>query len=385
MTPGAVARRLGTNLLARLNLRYSADGKNKLQEQLEGLLPLEQFHSIDEFVQSAEGDQLQDRLRCLEHSLLFPGEVANDRKTWRIIALKLEPDKSTFLAALCDPKVRRPTVLAFRNFALANAKSSFLIRAYDAQKEAAREYSRNLSAVSHGYKGPLKRLEIAINENRSFFNAERDASKLSLRLLGIREMLTAAKTLANDAIFYAWREEDFHGTELLRWRRINNDVSLEKGLYTVITALNLPGTKEIDYLRNLLSDADAETIEINSSPLLWRHMLAKLIENGIEHSSGDSTREANARRVQVKVYMQSKKLIVEIRNPVHPDWITDHVTTVHRALVKGNPEVQEHQHGYGLAEVSKCCRLLKIGPNVREENSELVITLPLAIAGRTSG
>jgi hypothetical protein len=195
-------------------------------------------------------------------------------------------------------------------------------------------------------------------------------------------MVQATQELARDAIFYAWRRQTPWVTTSMRWRRRGSKDSLEANLKIVINAFNLPLNKEIEYFQSDLPDKEAEEIEADSYPALWRHLLAKLVENALEHSDPDVRIPGTAPIVILKPVLASEevKFALEIRNPVNANFLNDAVQKIGDALRNGNPG-PVRDRGYGLIEAYKCCGLLGIVPDVYKDDakSELVISLSLRL------
>lgn len=367
--PGMVGRRLGHNLFTNsIRMQYRWSEKSKVpKESVGGKREIDKYHDILDFVQSPEGEA-ENRLRCLEKTLLGP-KANPSSANWRILPLSSDPDE--FLAALCDSQVNRPTVLAFRDFALANAKAFHIARALDVQKAAAEEYSRNLSAVAHGYKGPIKSIDQALDAAAAAFNAKKKPAEVSGQLIALQEMVRCTEVLAKDAIFYAWRKQIPWKIRPMRWRRRNTKDSLEACLRTVKTALHVPHKRVINYSHEGLGDSVAEEIEVDSYPELWRHLLAKLVENALEHASSPT--------VTLKASLDKAHIVISLSNPVKSDSLAESVQKVRETLQSGNPGKLK-DHGYGLVEAHRCCELLQIEPDVKEDaGSQLVILLPLVL------
>jgi hypothetical protein len=361
IVPRTVARRIGENILADLDIRLTPQGRDKLQA--EAFDPKEYF-DLHEFICSPEPEVLKKQLDRLKNALLYG---STETTVWRILRVRERP--LAFLAALCNPEVKRPTVLAFRDLALANAQAFYIAREYDAQREAADDYSRSLYAVAHGYKAPIRQLAFAVSRAKTFVAGNQDKRAVYDEMQGLEDMATNTELLADDAMFYAWRKTESK-LKAQSWQQMRIQIE------SVIRATDHPRSPRILFEYGNIDDE----ISVNSSPYLWRHLLSKLISNGIEYGINDPT-SSTTFIVFLRLDVIEQVLALKIKNFVSADWLDEAVRRVRTGLTGEKKGPAEGTHGYGLIEAQNCCKLLSIDADVEadEQASQLVITLRMTL------
>jgi signal transduction histidine kinase len=369
VVPQTVARWLGAHLLAGLDLRLAPDTQREMLAQ--NFNP-RAYHRILKYVVSPDGRKMEDQFENLERAMLYG---TSEAAGWRMLLVKSSPP--AFLAALCDRNVKRPAVLAFRDFALANAKAFHVAREYDAQREAADEYARNLSAIAHGYKGPIRQLGFAVDDARKIISGSKDRLEAEEQLDQLQKMVRSARQLASDAITYAWRKarsirmDDTDGKELRD--QINE----------VIRALDRPRFPQVEF------DGDAldQTVVVKSASSLWRHLLSKLIDNALTE-----VKEYPEQKVFLRAEVEPERLVLRITNYISTEslsstneTLSERCERVRVGLTEGRAKPREEgsnsgeKSGYGLIEAYNCCAILGIKADVEadEEASRLLITLAM--------
>jgi len=366
--PGIVAHRIGENVLANLKLKPKKGRMHDLRNL--GVDASEDLNILD-FIGSSDAKGLQDQIGHLQRAMLYDESEA---ASWRLIALPASSSSPlTFLSALYNERIKRPSVLAFRDFAFANAKAFYSARLYDAQREAAEDYTHNLGAIAHGYKGPIRELKAAMNQAKSLFYEEKnmDVDFVSEEMKKLYTMVSQAKVLASDAIYYARRRTDPRPFETHPLSAVQEEIE------AVIQALDLPNEPRVEFLK---AEPDGEMeVKVRYVPNYWRHMLAKLVDNAIYHST-----EMTGVRAFIEPEVDAERVVLRISNLVSAEHLDSRVERVHRGLVDGMPNIaeaepnsKEENHGYGLLEAYNCCRLLGIGAKVEkiEAESKLVVSL----------
>lgn len=370
VAPGTVARRLGKYILAGLEVKLQPNGLDELNDRE---FDRSRYYDILKFVDSPEREELKERIGWLERLMLYE---ARDAAGWRILRVKEHPP--AFLAVLCDQRVNRSAVLAFRDFALANARAFYVARENEAQREAAEDYNRSLYAVAHGYKAPIGQLVLAVSQAKAFISNNLDKQLVQTEMKKLEDMITSAETLAEDAMFYAWRKTE-STLKPQTWRDMRKQIEL------VIQAIDLPRSPRVQFDHGNL-DEDAK---VDISPYLWRHLLSKLIYNGLEHGIEDP-KESTSFEVFLRPEIIEQRLVLSISNFVSAEKQEEAVTRVRTGLKdgqlelkKGEPSAPRKKHGYGLIEAYTCCRLLRIEAKVEanKKASQLVISLWMALTG----
>jgi len=111
---------------------------------------------------------------------------------------------------------------------------------------------------------------------------------------------------------------------------------------------------------------------------LFRHLLAKLLENAIAGAPTD----LDIADVYLRAFLEPACLVLEIWNYVPPEDIEKIVGRVRRGLDGDFEETRGHSDGYGLYEAHRCCALLGIRTSVdfESDSSRIVITLRMKLA-----
>ena len=352
---------MGAAILTRLQLR---------KENKEISDDKEPYHNILDHVTSQNKDW-KERVSDIESVVLY-GE--RKRAGWRIINLR--PEKTAnpaFLAALCDKRVERDAVLAFRDIALANAKAFYTARESDAQYETAKELERNLAAIRHGYNGPLQQLVFSLDDTTVLFYDNQDPVFISQKMKRLRNMVQRIKMLAEDAIRYAGRKSLPLKLVDLTWETLRQDIN------AVIEGLDKPEYPVVYFENNVERHAVVGGI----SSVMLRHLLAKLIYNAILHRDKD----ANPDRVLLSSEVSGSRIVLKISNlMLQEDVIEKRFVQIRDALVTGQIKPRDTSaedkapSGYGLIEAYHCCQELKITPSVEFlEKAKLVISLSLCM------
>jgi hypothetical protein len=370
--PRTVARRLGENILAGLEMKLQPDRLAKLKDSNFK----NEYWNISDFVVSTDHEGLDRQLGFFERVMLYD---ESDSPGWRILPIPVSSHPLVFVAALCDKKIKRPAVLAFRDFALANARAFYIAREYDAQREAVEEYARNLSAIAHGYKGPLRQLGFAVGDAKKLILENSKWQVVDAEMEKLEKMVNSAKQLATDAISYAWRNATPILIETQSWRDMSDQI------HQVIQALDRPRSPKVEFDQRIFG----EHVKVDSSPQLLRHLLSKLIDNGLEHGDDDPN-HSTPFKVFLRPEIKERRFILRISNFVFSENLAEVSDRIRVCLTNGFPYVTEEgpnfsgrNRGFGLIEAYNCCNLLGIDPEVDadEEVSQLVISLRMPLKG----
>src|SRR4029078_3359238 len=112
----------------------------------------------------------------------------------------------------------------------------------------------------------------------------------------------------------------------------------------------------------------------------WRHMLSKLIDNGIFHGAKHSGTPC---KVFIAPEVSRDRFLLKISNFLHADNFIKDVERVNRGLKNGLPNerkegVDESEgHGFGLLEIYNCCQILQIQVEVVLNESDKKLTICL--------
>jgi hypothetical protein len=371
-TPGVISDHLGAAFLTHLpiNLAFEATGHLWDFESTD--------HNIFQFVSSQDQDELEQRFHSLESVMLYGEESA---AYWKVVPLRpKKTGRPAFIAALYDSRIEREAVLTFRDIALANAKAFYAARESDAQYEAARELERNLASIRHGYNGPLRQLNLALGDTEWLFRKNQNAEFITEKMKQLGTMVKNIERLAEDAIRYASRKSLPIERGACTWGQLCEEIEV------VIGALDRPEYPVVDF-RKVNAGKEIKVKEF--SLILWRHLLAKLIQNAIAH------RDQNALPDQILLSYEisHNQIVLKIGNLISQEnQEKGRIEQIREGLVKGEiqPRTEtvnnKKSHGYGLIEAYNCCRLLRITPRVNlKKGLQVVISLSLSIRTEKEG
>lgn len=261
---------------------------------------------------------------------------------WTVLPLsRSDADKSPagHLCVLAPNYHGRTIVTATRDLTLSNALARFRAERFERE----RGFLLQKAAIGHGFRGPAEQLKDGITMVLGSLKRHGDAPKEVIgQMERLRSQAIALGELASDAVEFA---NSFFGAPSINTR---NGSDLVADLKSVVAAVQNPLNPTV--AESYPRDKELTGICLHYAQSLFRHTIAKLLENAIRSQSGAETVSTTAEiNVSISLAYTSSHVFVRVTNAAsNPVAAVEAMETALRGTTPGH---------LGLNEARICCDL----------------------------